>query len=144
MESRRILLVEDELAMRIGMQQTLSTAGYEVEAYEDAESALQSLRSVGFELLITDVRLPGISGFDLLGQVQELYPNMGTMLITAYAEVELAVKAMRGGAYDFLCKPFSNDGLLIAVERYFNFRELSQQNQQLKVEKGLEDMEELQ
>ncbi|WP_136798421.1 sigma-54-dependent transcriptional regulator [Desulfosediminicola ganghwensis] len=140
MESRRILLVEDELAMRIGMQQTLSTAGYEVDAYEDAESALQTLRSVSFELLITDVRLPGMSGFDLLDQVHELYPNMGTILITAYAEVELAVKAMRGGAYDFLCKPFSNDGLLIAVERYFNFCELSQQNQQLKAEKGLEDM----
>jgi len=140
MKSKRILLVEDELAMRIGMQQTLRAEGYEVEALEDAEAALQQLRSVSFDLLITDVRLPGISGFELLDRAHELYPNMGIILITAYAEVELAVKAMRGGAYDFLCKPFSNDGLLIAVERYCNFLELSQQNQQLKAEQGLEDM----
>lgn len=138
--NNRIILVEDELAMRIGMQHTLSSAGYNVSMYEEANSALQKMQKDEFSLLITDIRLPGMSGFDLLDRVQELYPNMGTILITAFPEVELAVNAMRSGAYDFLCKPFSNDGLLIAVERYFNYRNLALENSKLKAEKGLDNM----
>lgn len=140
MENKRIILVEDELAMRIGMEHTLNSAGYEVTAFEEAQSALVALQSQSFELLITDLRLPGLSGLELLEQMHELYPTMGSMLITAFPEVELAVKAIRLGSFDFLCKPFANDVLLIAVERFFNYRAISLENAALKADKGLAEM----
>lgn len=137
---RNIIVVEDELTMRIGIQHTLAAAGYSVETFEDADSALQVMQSTRFDLLITDLRLPGRSGLDVLGTVREHYPDTGMILITAFPEIELAVKAMRLGAFDFLCKPFSNEGLLIAVERYFNYHDLKQENTRLKTEDGLDEM----
>jgi DNA-binding NtrC family response regulator len=137
---RSIIVVEDELSMRIGIQHTLSAAGYIVEAFEDADSALRAMASSSFDLLITDMRLPGKSGLDMLGTVKELHPGTGMILITAFPEIELAVKAMRLGAFDFLCKPFSNEGLLIAVERYFNYHDLKQENTRLKTSNGLDEM----
>lgn len=140
MLEKRILIVEDELAMRIGMQHALSSAGYDVVVYEEAAAALDALEDGTFALLITDLRLPGMSGMELIERVHELYPQMGSMLITAFPEVELAVKAIRLGSFDFLSKPFANDVLLIAVERFFNFQILSVENNTLKVTKGLEEM----
>ncbi|MBG0790173.1 MAG: sigma-54-dependent Fis family transcriptional regulator [Desulfovibrionaceae bacterium] len=138
--SRRILVVEDELSIRIGIQHTLLGEGYSVESCEDADCALRIMQSGSFDLLITDMRLPGMSGLELLGKVAELHPGTGTMLITAFPEIELAVKAMRHGAFDFLCKPFSNEGLLIAVERYFSYHDLRLENARLKSGHGLEEM----
>ncbi|SOB60414.1 Nitrogen regulation protein NR(I) [Pseudodesulfovibrio profundus] len=138
--SKSIIVVEDELSIRIGIQHTLTAEGYTVEAFEDADSALRFMQPGGFDLLITDMRLPGMSGLELLSKVEELHPETGTMLITAFPEIDLAVKAMRHGAFDFLCKPFSNEGLLIAVERYFNYRDLKQENARLKSGEDLEGM----
>lgn len=139
--NKRIVVVEDELAIRIGIQHSLSAAGYDVAVFEDGNSALAHLQvDNSFSLLITDYRLPNISGMELLTQVHELYPHMGSILITAFPEVELAVEAMRLGSFDFLCKPFSQEVLLIAIERFYNFRHLSIENQRLKDGNGLEDM----
>ncbi|WFS63096.1 sigma-54 dependent transcriptional regulator [Pseudodesulfovibrio thermohalotolerans] len=138
--SKSIILVEDELSIRIGMQHTLSAESYLVESFEDADSALQAMGAASFDLLITDMRLPGISGLELIDKVKELHPSTGTMLITAFPEIELAVSAMRHGAFDFLCKPFSNEGLLIAVERYFNYHDLRLENTRLKTSAGLDAM----
>lgn len=138
--SRSILIVDDELAVRIGMQHALSSENYQVAAFEGAEETLEYLKHTPCDLLITDMRLVGKSGLELLGSVHELYPSMGTILITAFPEIDLAVRAMRQGAFDFLCKPFSNDALIIAVEKYFNYRELKQENHQLKTSIGLDEM----
>jgi DNA-binding NtrC family response regulator len=138
--SKSIILVEDELSIRIGMQHALSAEGYRVESHEDADGALQAMASKSFDLLITDMRLPGISGLELIDRVKELHPSTGMMLITAFPEIELAVTAMRHGAFDFLCKPFSNEGLLIAVERYFNYLSLKLENTRLKTSAGLDAM----
>ena len=138
--SKSIILVEDELSIRIGMQHALSAEGYCVESHEDADGALLAMASKSFDLLITDMRLPGISGLELIDKVKELHPSTGMMLITAFPEIELAVTAMRHGAFDFLCKPFSNEGLLIAVERYFNYLNLKLENTRLKTSAGLDAM----
>lgn len=138
--NKSIILVEDELSIRIGIQHALSAEGYAVETHEDADSALQAMASNCFDLLITDMRLPGLSGLELMDKVKELHPSTGMMLITAFPEIELAVKAMRHGAFDFLCKPFSNEGLLIAVERYFNYQSLKLENTRLKTSAGLDAM----
>lgn len=132
MTQHSILLVEDELSMRLGMQHTLSRAGYTVAAAEDAETARQIMRSRPFDLVITDLRLPGMSGMELLEGIREFHPGIGVILITAFPEVELAVHAIKAGAFDFLCKPFQSDGLLIAVERFFKFLELKRENERLR------------
>ncbi len=122
------------------MQHTLSAAGYEVAAFAEGQSALAALQEENFDLLVTDLRLPGMSVMELLEHIHELYPHMGSMLITAFPGVEPAFKAIRLGSFDFLCKPFSNDVLFIAVERYFNYRSMSLENKALRARKGLEDM----
>jgi len=121
MTKHSILLVEDELSMRLGMQHALAQAGYEVVVSGDAEGAKTLLQRRGVDLVITDLRLPGMDGMHVLETVNEFYPGTGVILITAFPEVELAVQAIKVGAYDFLCKPFPRDGLLIAVERFFVF-----------------------
>lgn len=135
MTKHSILLVEDELSMRLGMQHALAQAGYEVVASGDAEGAKALLQRRGVDLVITDLRLPGMDGMHVLEAVNEFYPGTGVILITAFPEVELAVQAIKAGAYDFLCKPFPRDGLLIAVERFFRFHDLKRENARLRGER---------
>jgi DNA-binding NtrC family response regulator len=134
MTKHSILLVEDELSMRLGMQHALAQAGYEVVVSGDAEGAKTLLQRRGVDLVITDLRLPGMDGMHVLETVNEFYPGTGVILITAFPEVELAVQAIKVGAYDFLCKPFPRDGLLIAVERFFRFHDLKRENARLRGE----------
>ncbi len=133
-----ILLVEDELSLRIGMQHALQKAGYAVQAAACAEDALPMLTEQEFDLIISDLRMPGMSGLDLLRHIREYMPELGVILITAFPEVELAVQAIKEGAFDFLCKPFQSDGLLIAVERYCKYLDLKKENTRLRYERGVE------
>jgi DNA-binding NtrC family response regulator len=135
MTNHSILLVEDELSMRLGMQHALAQAGYEVVASGDAEGARALLQRRSVDLVITDLRLPGMDGMHVLEIVNEFYPGTGVILITAFPEVELAVQAIKAGAYDFLCKPFPRAGLLIAVERFFRFHDLKRENARLRGER---------
>lgn len=135
MTPHSILLVEDELSMRLGMQHALLRAGYEVAAADTAEAARHALHRRPFDLVITDLRLPGMSGMELLDSIREMHPGTGVILITAFPEVELAVQAIKAGAFDFLCKPFQSDGLLIAVERFFRFLDLKRENDRLRGER---------
>jgi DNA-binding NtrC family response regulator len=106
-----------------------------VAAAGEAEAALGLLRERPFDLVITDLRLPGMNGMKLLETIHELYPGTGVVLITAYPEVELAVQAIKAGAFDFLCKPFPRDGLLLLVERFFRFLDLKRENARLRGER---------
>ncbi len=136
MGTHSILLVEDELSMLLGMQHTLQKAGYDVHTADCAEEALSLLAKNDFDLMISDLRMPGMSGLELLQHVREYKPDLGTILITAFPEVELAVQAIKEGAFDFLCKPFQSDGLLIAVTRYFKYLDLKKENTRLRYERG--------
>ncbi len=138
MSTRSILLVEDELSMRLGMQHTLQKAGYDVQTAGSAEEALSALTEHEYDLVISDLRMPGMSGLDLLQYIREYMPDLGVVIITAFAEVELAVQAIKDGAFDFLSKPFQSDGLLIVVERYFKYLDLKKENTRLKHERGEE------
>ncbi len=138
MSTYSILLVEDELSMRLGMQQTLQKAGYSVQATASAEEALPLLSTDNFDLVISDIRMPGMSGIELLQHIREYTPDLGVILITAFPEVELAVQAIKEGAFDFLCKPFQSDGLLIAVSRYCKYLDLKKENTRLRFERGEE------
>ncbi len=130
-----ILVVEDEISMRLGMQHTLQKAGYTVRTVGSAEEALPLLANESFDLVISDLRMAGMSGLELVRHIGEFIPDLGVILITAFPEVELAVEAIKAGAFDFLCKPFQSEGLLIAVSRYCNYLDLKRENARLRYER---------
>ncbi len=121
---KRILLIEDEPGMRLGMQHCLTTLGWPVVACADGEAGIAALGRDRFDLIITDLKLPKQNGFEVLSAAKETAPRSGVIIMTAYAEVKDAVAAIKAGAFDYLAKPFSNDDLVVAVERYFKYQKL--------------------
>ena len=115
-----IYVVDDDEAVRQSLEFLLKTAGHTVRGFELGEEFLQILPKVGFGCVVTDVRMPGISGIDLLRKVKELKPDLPVIVITGHGEIALAVQAMKIGAIDFLEKPFDDEHLLGAVRSALN------------------------
>lgn len=140
---KRILLIEDEPSMRLGMQHFLSTQGYHVDACVDGDAGVSALKRDRFDLIITDLKLPKRNGFEVLTAAKERSPRSGVIIMTAYADVKDAVAAIKAGAFDYLAKPFSNDDLVVAVERYFKYQRLEDEvimlRESLRVHKGFSE-----
>lgn len=109
-------VIDDDEAVRHSLAFLLSTARMEVRTYESAAAFLSALPSVGSGCIVTDVRMPGISGVDLLRRLEELGVGIPVIVITGHGDVQLAVEAMKIGAVDFIEKPFDDDRLLAAVQ----------------------------
>ncbi len=126
-EAEHILVVEDDGALRDLLVDELRDAGYTVQPVADAETAVQALRERPADLVISDLRLPGASGLELLTALQEQPPCPGFIIITAFGTVEQAVDALKQGADDFLTKPLKLDHLRISVERVLQRQRLQQE-----------------
>jgi two-component system C4-dicarboxylate transport response regulator DctD len=111
------ILIEDEDAVRMATEQTLELGGFTVHACRSAEQAQSWLRPDFAGVIITDIRLPGKSGLDILAQIVEMDPDLPVIVVTGHGDVVMAVQAMRAGAYDFIEKPFSPDRLMETVKR---------------------------
>jgi DNA-binding NtrC family response regulator len=111
----RILVVDDERAMRLGVTEVLERHGFAVTAVESGAAALAALADGGYALVISDMRMPVMTGPELLAAVQERHPGLPMVMMTAYGTVEDAVAAMKAGARDFLTKPFSPPDLVHLV-----------------------------
>jgi len=129
-----ILVVDDEETMRDSCQQALSQDGNRVEVAEDGSTALAMLEKESFDLVILDLKMPGLSGMEVLEKVKEEYPEVVVVVITGYATIESAVEAMKKGAYDFIPKPFTPDSLRVIVKRALEKRRLSLENVLLRTE----------
>src|SRR5690348_11855631 len=101
MSQRRILVVDDDESLRRVMQMQLEEAGYEVVAASQGQEALAVMEDTTPALVITDLKMPGISGLDLLKKLREAHPETTVIIITAFGTVSTAVEAMRAGAYDY-------------------------------------------
>lgn len=123
-----ILVVEDDQKMRHALQMILSKEGYQVEALESAEEALERFRVRTYDLLISDIKLPGLDGMELLTAVRNFNPHTSIIMITAYATVDQAVIAMKAGAEDYLSKPFNLEEIKIVVRKVRERQELIKQN----------------
>ncbi len=132
MKKLKILLIEDEPSMRLGIAYTLENAGYQVASVEHGQEGITLFEKQAFDLVITDLRLPGANGIEVLKAVKSISTDTGVILITAFAEVSTAVEAMREGAYDYISKPFEPDELLIVIERFIKQRHLEIENVRLK------------
>jgi len=118
----RILIVEDDAAVREVFRRTVERAGYAVATAETAEEALALMDDAAPELVLTDVRMAGLSGIELLQRVRSDYPDVDVLVITGLDDMETAVAAMKAGAYDFLVKPVEPPQIQHVVERCFRDR----------------------
>jgi len=116
---KHILIVDDEPSMRMALSESLESCGYMVETAVDGIEALQKFSRHGWDLVITDIRMPKMSGLDVLKEIRRSSPHTPVILITAYGTVNTAVEAMKEGATDFIMKPFSLEDLEAAVKRIF-------------------------
>src|SRR6266853_1114111 len=123
-----ILVVDDERAIQDSLAWCLRTDGHEVQTAEDGEEAMAIMASQQFDVVISDIIMPGVSGLDLLRKSRALHPRTLVVLITAYATVETAVEALREGASDYVLKPFKLDDLRFRVRRLLEHRTASQES----------------
>jgi two-component system NtrC family response regulator len=117
MKTSRILVVDDDDSLRRVLQVELEQDGYSVVTAASAQQAFSLLQLRGYDLVITDLRMPGLSGIEVLKQVKSQYPETVVIVLTAFGSVETAVEAMKAGAYDFLTKPVHPDELSLVVAR---------------------------
>lgn len=128
----KILVIEDELSVRLGTSCTLEGAGYKVETRENGIDGIRLFEREDFDIVVTDLRLPGADGIEVLKSVKNISPDTGVIVITAFANVKTAVEAMKEGAYDYISKPFDPAELLIVIDRIVKHRGLELENISLK------------
>jgi DNA-binding NtrC family response regulator len=127
-----VLIVDDEKNMRLSLQTMLKDEGYSVRAVESAEAALEILAQEEFFMVITDARLGGMTGYELLSKIRSRWPDLPALMLTAYATPKLAVEAIQSGAIDYLAKPFAPEELLHAVARCSERHQLLRENAALR------------
>ncbi|HUR35255.1 MAG TPA: sigma-54 dependent transcriptional regulator [Vicinamibacterales bacterium] len=133
----RILVVDDEPSMRQMLAIVLKREGYEVALAENGQSAIAAMERGPFDLLISDIKMPDMSGVDVLRRAKQMDPDILGIMITAFASTETAIEAMRLGACDYLSKPFDIDLLKMKVREKVENRQLKQENVLLKRTLGL-------
>jgi len=127
-----ILVVDDEKLANDLFVEVLKRAGHEVSSVFSAEDALVLLKEKSFDLMLSDIRMKGMDGIQLLQKARELHPEMVVVMITAFGTIENAVKAMKLGAYDYLLKPASPDALEVIVEKASELINLRRENTRLR------------
>lgn len=121
-ETERILVADDDAVIREGLRRILTAEGYDVETVSNGRAALERLDEKSFKLLITDLKMPGMSGLEVLQSLRACQPELPVVLITGYAAIDNAVEAMKNGATDYLSKPFANDELISKVKNAMESR----------------------
>lgn len=123
-EVERILVIDDDYAMRVSCRQILSRSGFQVETFEDGAGGLEGVAELNPALVVVDLKMPGLSGIEVISRILRLDSTIVIVVITGYATIGTAVEAMKAGAYDFLPKPFKPDELRLIVDRGLERRRL--------------------
>ncbi len=128
----KILLADDDQSLRRVFQFKLEKEGHEVETVEDGQQALDRLGEESWDLMISDIRMPNVSGIELLQKARALHPELMVILITAHATVTQAVEAVKLGAFDYITKPFEDAELFTVVDKAGEFQRLARENRRLR------------
>src|SRR3989440_12538330 len=129
----KILVVDDQEMMRDSLAATLAREGHEVVAAGDGQAGVSRLSGGGkFDLLISDLKMPKMTGIELLAEARKVRPEMPVVLMTAFATVQTAVEAMKLGAYDYIQKPFDGEEIKLLVDRTLEHSRLIKENQALR------------
>src|SRR5919107_5233234 len=129
---KHLLIVDDETALREAIAERLADHGFIVEQADSGERALERISAFAFDILITDLRLPGIDGRQVVEAALERYPDIIPIVITGYGTVKDAVEAIKRGAADFITKPFQFDALLHVLRSALEQRRLKSENAYLR------------
>lgn len=132
MQVNRILIADDDPGLRRVMQIQLEEAGYAVTTAADGQQALAALEECKPALVITDLKMPGMDGLELLKKLRSSQPDLTVIIITAFGSIQTAVQAMKAGAYDYLTKPIDYENLLLVVERALERQRLLEEVQVLR------------
>ena len=127
-----ILLADDDQSLRRVVQFKLKKAGHDVTVVEDGAEALECIRKDRWDLLLSDIKMPKVDGIELLEQARSIQPDLKVILLTAYATVSQAVKAVKLGAFDYITKPFEDEELLAAIDKATAFQHLENENKLLR------------
>ena len=130
--AERLLVVDDEPSMREFLEIMLSQEGYQVRTASNGEEGVKAYRTEEPDLVLTDVKMPGMSGLDLIREIHSLDPTAPIIAITAYASADDAIRAVREGAYDYLSKPFQIEDLRIIIRNALEARRLRRENLELR------------
>src|SRR5579863_4695808 len=129
---RRVLIVDDEENIRLVLRTLLKKHGYEVEVADSGEAALSSLDSFDPDVILTDVRMPKMGGLDLLGILREKQYPATVIVMSAYGNVDMAIEAIKAGAYDYVSKPFKPDEIVLALRKAEERETLRRENRALR------------
>ncbi|MHC4387543.1 MAG: sigma-54-dependent transcriptional regulator [Planctomycetota bacterium] len=132
----RLLIIDDEPIKRLVMEDQLREEGFTVDAYDNPLDADKALSSNSYDVILTDIRMPGLDGISFLKNIKEKNPNQAVIVMTAFGTVETAIEAMKQGAYDYLQKPFSTEELILKLDRLINHKQLVEENQKLRQQLG--------
>ena len=126
-----ILIVDDEKNYLVILEALLAPEGYEIITEDNALNALRLVRETDLDLVITDVKMPGIDGMELLEEAKEKNPELPVIIMTAYGTIEMAVEAMKKRAYDYITKPFRNEELKLTIKKALEVYRLKKENRLL-------------
>ena len=130
--TRSVLVVDDDAAMRELIVSILDDQGIQAKAAASVDEALKWLGECDADVVLSDIRMPGQGGLELLGELREIRPDTPVVLMTAFGSIDSAVEAMQAGAFDYVTKPFKRDELLVTLERAFERRALEEENRRLR------------
>jgi CheY-like chemotaxis protein len=140
----KILLADDEKTIRMTLGDDLEAAGHQVTAVDDGREAADCVEKENFDVLITDIKMPGLTGIELLDRVKQKSSETEVILITGFGTIESAVEAMKLGAYDYILKPFLNEKVVAQVEKIERLMRLTEENvrlrEELKDRRGFDDL----
>ncbi len=129
-----MLVVDDEKLIRVSLENQLGKEGFSVKSVKTAGEALKYVRNEDFDIVVSDLRMPGLDGVEFLKEIKTISQNTIVIIMTAFGTVESAVNAMREGAFDYICKPFSTDELVIKLERALSYRKATSEATRLRFE----------
>jgi len=130
--TRAVLVVDDDPAMRDMVVALLEDQGHQAEGSGTADQAVERLRARDFDAVISDIRMPGRSGIEMLGEIRQIRPDTPVIMMTAFGSIDSAVEAMQAGAFDYVTKPFKQEAILVSLQRAFERRNLEEENRRLR------------
>ncbi len=136
---KKVLVVDDEENIRHMLATVLRAEGYEVTRAASAEEAEGLLQSQQYDVMLSDIRMPRVDGLQLLDRVQQKYPDMVVVMMSAYGNVDTAIEAMKRGAYDYIAKPFKPDEVILLLRKAEERERLKRENRSLRLEKDLRE-----
>jgi len=131
-ESRALLVVDDDLAMREMLASLFVERGFAVQQASSADEALECLRDVEYDVVLSDIKMPGRSGIEMVGEIREMRPETPVVLMTAFGSIDSVIESMRAGAFDYITKPFEAESVMLTIDRAIEWRALEEENRRLR------------